>query len=229
MEIIVSGYRWEKSQFQIEEMFQNHKDYRIHFWDIEEVRKRLKKKNLACDVCIIFTGSTVGYLLKEMKQIYNCCQLIVVSDTYDILPFLYKQGHDYWISQSKLESELPGAVELLGEQGTDQRHFICTGQGKRWRIPLNKIYYAEIRGRKLKIHDADKIIVTINCSIAAFVKKLPENFQRVHASYVINTNYLRAMDSGEGMLDNGAKIPVSRDRAKALGAFFSPDNGPAIQ
>ena len=220
MDIIVSGYRWEKSKAQIEEMFRERRDYRIHYWDIEEVRKRLRKKSLACDICVIFTGSTVGYLLKEMERIYNCCQLIVVSDTYDILPFLYKQGHDYWISQSKLESELPAAVELLGEQGTNQRYFICTGQGKRWRIPLSKIYYAEIRGRKLKIHDAEGVVVTINSSIAEFIKKVPENFQKVHASYVVNTDYLRAMDSGECVLEGGVRIPVSRERGKELNAFF---------
>jgi len=101
--------------------------------------------------------------------------------------------------------------------GSDKNYFFVKADGK-----LVKINYADIRyieGMKdyLKIHTATQTIVTHH-TMKAMEEQLPANrFMRVHKSYIIALNAIKAIDGNIIHLDmDKAEIPLGHSFREAL-------------
>lgn len=68
--------------------------------------------------------------------------------------------------------------------------FYFYSEGKKLRLPIKQIIYAEILNHDLYITTNGWGTVHSRMTLAAFLEKMPDNFIRIHHSYVINTDYL---------------------------------------
>lgn len=92
-------------------------------------------------------------------------------------------------------------------------------------IKLNvfDIEYIVVDGKYLVLHSDQKKYL-IRSTLNDFLKKLPENFIKVHQAYIVNLKYLQSIKVDEGVLKIGKfSVPFSRNYKKDLfSAYYMP-------
>ncbi|UII77884.1 LytTR family transcriptional regulator [Flagellimonas sp. HMM57] len=66
---------------------------------------------------------------------------------------------------------------------------------KTYRIPMDKILFVEGLGNYVTYHLVNKTKITSYGTIKAALEKLPQNFDRVHKSYIVNKNHIKSYDA----------------------------------
>lgn len=82
------------------------------------------------------------------------------------------------------------------------------------KINLDVISHIEAYGNYVKIY-TDKMILTPQ-SLSDFLTKLPDNFLRIHKSYVINFNSIKLIDGNQIVLQNDEKLPIGKSYRKSV-------------
>ncbi len=82
------------------------------------------------------------------------------------------------------------------------------------KINFTDIQYIEAYGNYIKIF-TDKMTLTPQ-TLSDFLGKLPNDFLRVHKSYVINFNQLKLIDGNQVVLQNEVKLPIGKSYRKAV-------------
>ncbi len=83
-------------------------------------------------------------------------------------------------------------------------------------ILLAEIVYCEVQGRKIYIHKSDGKIIDYYDKLDDLEQRVDRRFFRCHRSYLVNLEYVRGCNSGQVMLPQSDKIPVSRLRERDL-------------
>lgn len=82
------------------------------------------------------------------------------------------------------------------------------------------VKYLESRGRKITVYRRDG-------KNEEFIGKLDDveisanDFFRIHQSFIVNFEYVEKIEGGFAFLDEDIKLPISRTRAKDVGAAFA--------
>lgn len=85
-------------------------------------------------------------------------------------------------------------------------------------LKLNEVYYIESLGDYVTVHCQRDQHVTKE-KISSFENRLPENFVRIHRSFIVNKQFVDSFNR-EQMIINGTVIPVGRKyRKEAIGKF----------
>ncbi len=95
-------------------------------------------------------------------------------------------------------SNLPSSKEL-----------IFTVQKKKARVPLDAILYIESQKENVKIVMEDRTILT-RYSISNLEKELPENFIRIHRSFIVSRSKIDFFDANDVEI-RGKQIPIGRN------------------
>ena len=97
-------------------------------------------------------------------------------------------------------------------------------QGK-IRIPYDKIYYIEVKGRKIYIRLKDEEYSKYE-TMEQMIKKLPKQFLRCHRSFVINKNYVTKVRLSENLiyLEDEITVPLSRRYKADMKAYMNCSN-----
>lgn len=66
---------------------------------------------------------------------------------------------------------------------------------KTHRVPLRNILFVEGLGNYVTYHLEDKSKITSYGSIKGTLQQLPDNFRRVHKSYIVNKEYIKSYDA----------------------------------
>jgi len=89
------------------------------------------------------------------------------------------------------------------------------------KVDLEEIKYIEAYGNYIKIF-TEKMILTPQ-TLTNFLEKLPNDFIRIHKSFIINFNNLKLIDGNQIVLQSGDKLPIGKlyrnavlDRIKKL-------------
>ncbi|MEM8845610.1 MAG: LytTR family DNA-binding domain-containing protein [Bacteroidota bacterium] len=77
---------------------------------------------------------------------------------------------------------------------------------KHIKVAFDEILYVDSLKDYIKIHFSEKQIVTKE-KISSFLEKLPENFIRVHRSYIVNKNHITAITAKDVEIDK-IEIPI---------------------
>ncbi|MEM9362488.1 MAG: LytTR family DNA-binding domain-containing protein [Bacteroidota bacterium] len=77
---------------------------------------------------------------------------------------------------------------------------------KHVKVTFNEILYVDSLKDYIKIHTSETQIVTKE-KIGSFLEKLPENFIRVHRSYIVNKNHVTAITAKDVEIDK-IEIPI---------------------
>lgn len=113
------------------------------------------------------------------------------------------------VTEEKLQFTLKNAAQEILKARSSCIHIVHAGSIKT--INTNEIFYCESQKRVVYFH-------TLNGRECAYMKiseleeKLPDNFCRVHKSYIVNFDYVAHMSSKEIQLENGMTIPIPQKK-----------------
>lgn len=82
------------------------------------------------------------------------------------------------------------------------------------KLEPNDIFFIEAYGNYIKIY-RDNLILTPQ-TLSDFLQQLPQNFIRIHKSYVINFDKLKLIDGNRVTLMNNQKLPIGKSFKKDL-------------
>ena len=83
-------------------------------------------------------------------------------------------------------------------------------------VPLSDVVYCEVLGRKVYLHKADGTITGYYDRLEQLERRVDGRFFRCHRSYLVNLDYVRGCQTGQVLLSQGERIPVSRLRERDL-------------
>jgi len=155
-----------------------------------------------------FSDERFSNMLQRVKKAIYSNRKLEQSEKFDHL-------------KNELTESLSSNKELLYEdQVSGEQSLIIKDSGKIIIIPVRKISCIEAYDYYVKIHYEDQFKLT-RIPLKRIVHQLPENFQRVHRSYVINIHHIEHLDKrGKGetvvLLRNGIKVRVSSSHKKDL-------------
>ncbi len=84
-------------------------------------------------------------------------------------------------------------------------------------IRTGDIVYLESEGEYVRIHLADRTSITTLFRLKNMEAALPpENFMRVHRSYIVNLKHIRSYIKGRVYLDNDEQVPIGENYREAF-------------
>ena|SRR6218665_1943016 len=142
-----------------------------------------------------FEVSAIDYLLKPFsKERFETAIQKVTKDETVMVPALTSE-----LGKSNLEQ-----ARIVVKQGSDIKI-----------IPLDSVQYIEAYDDYVKIHVEEKYHVKKQ-TMNYYEKNLPDQFMRIHRSFLLNIDFLQKIESFEknsyvAILKNGNRIPISRN------------------
>ncbi|MCF6279272.1 MAG: LytTR family DNA-binding domain-containing protein [Flavobacteriaceae bacterium] len=82
------------------------------------------------------------------------------------------------------------------------------------KLNLDSINHIEAYGNYIKIY-TDKMIL-VSETLSHFLEKLPNQFLRIHKSFIINFNKLKLIDGNQIVLLNEIKLPIGKSYRKSV-------------
>ena len=130
-----------------------------------------------------------------------------VFDAYDVEAFQYLLKP---VDDKKLKRVLQKAV--LKTEKRPQEFIIVSRERQKVKLFLDDIYYFEIKGRVVDVHETEGIF-TYYEQIGELENKLRDKgFFRCHKSYLINLKYVDLYNRQEAILENGETIVIAKRR-----------------
>ena len=130
-----------------------------------------------------------------------------VFEAYDVEAFQYLLKP---VEDRKLKSVLQKAI--LKTESRSQDFIIVSRERQKKKILLDDIYYFEIKGRMIDVHERGGVF-TYYEQIGDLENKLwDKGFFRCHKSYLINLKYVDGYNRQEVILENGEKIVIAKRR-----------------
>ena len=160
-------------------------------------------------------------LLKTMSQKPN----VIITTAY---PEYAVEGFelsvtDYLLKPFSLERFLQAVLKvkdktrLIGElpkEEADSKSLFVKSDKKLVKLELDEISHIEAYGNYIKIFT--KVMVLTPHTLTEFLEKLPNNFLRIHKSFVINFDKLKLIDGNQIILENNTKLPIGKSYRKAV-------------
>jgi len=169
--------------------------------------EQLKNKDFA----VVITTAYDEYAIKALKH-EAIDYLLKPIDSDDLRESIdkIKKHSDRTINSAKLERMLSNFNSQF-----DKKRITVNTDGKLLFLDVDDIIYIESDGNysTLYLQDQKKIVVTKK--LKEVDAMLPEHyFFRIHNSYIINLNKIKAFIKNEGyvIMDSDHKIPVARQR-----------------
>ena len=150
-----------------------------------------------------FRKHAVGYLLKpvDTDELVACMERVRKNKASQSLGTELRQ----WLAKSAPVSEKRIALSL---------------SGKTLYVPMESILYAKADGNYTELHFKSGRPEVVSKKLKVLESQLENgSFFRVHKSYLVNTQAIRAFvhtDGNHVILDNGVSVPVARGRKNEL-------------
>ncbi len=165
----------------------------IHLEDLNglEVARKIREKDR--DITIIFITAYDEY----------------VYDAFDVRAFQYLVKP---IDSMKFHKVLQSAVENIHVKSRKEEPFTMIKKGhSTFKIYHHQIYYAEVFGRKIKLHTGDGI-QEFNGKLADLEEGMGSDFYRIHRSYLVNLNHISSYDATKVILDQGQQLVIAQKK-----------------
>ncbi len=106
-----------------------------------------------------------------------------------------------------LNTAMQPAFNSASEMDNSLDHIFVNSNKRMIRIAFNDLLYVDSIKDYVRIHTVSETIITKD-KISSFVQKLPQNFLRIHRSYIINTKKITSLTSKDVVLLGGMEIPI---------------------
>jgi DNA-binding LytR/AlgR family response regulator len=121
-------------------------------------------------------------------------------------------AHYYLLKPAAPDKLFPMIDKIFLEKGRGAETLSIMQPSGLIRLPIGRIEFLEVQGKRLMFHFDDGSVKEIRGSISEFEEKLlcKGNFLKVHRSYIINMEYIQALNSRDLTTYAGQIVPISR-------------------
>ena len=156
-------------------------------------------------------------------------QTIIITANRDQAANAFDYGVFDFISKPILETRFKIAIDRLQNNTASYREQLkqlaVKTKGAIQLIPLEKIFYIKASGNYSEIYTKDKQCFVHDKNLEKLLAILPEKYERVHRSFVLDTNKIqKIIKHGSGkyslQLQNDFSIPLSREIYKKMNNHF---------
>lgn len=164
-------------------------------------------KSLTGNHQVVFTTAYSEYAVESYK---------VDAADYLLKPISYS---DFLKSANKVKAKLDAGVHESNKETND--HFFVKADGKHVRIAFDQISFIESLSEYVKIHlDSGETVISL-MRLKNLEASLPSSqFMRVHRSYIINLNEIKAVEKARVLLNNNSYISVGEQYKPELKRFL---------
>lgn len=153
---------------------------------------------------------------REMRELDKNVRLILVSSSPEFAVDSYRVGAYYYLLKPIEADSFFALLDKIGGELSAQvgQGFVVKSKAGVVRITFAWIVYVEVINKTVFFYLADGTVCQMTAALADFEKKLllrPE-FLKTHRSYLVNLNYVQAIDTKSVRMKNGDRVPVSRQR-----------------
>ncbi len=133
-----------------------------------------------------------------------------VFSSFEVQPFRFINKP---VDREKLETVLQAAINYIY---TSKRYIFISVDKAKIQLCCEKIMYFEGDKRKINVYTVDESYSFY--SKMADLEKMVDNswFVRIHVSYMVNMDYVKAIYTDEIILNNGVHLPVSKKYHKSV-------------
>lgn len=147
--------------------------------------------------------------------------IMVAKDPFASIDCIKKGYFDYFL-EYKLEEEFKHLKDRLkqdlakyGQSDMDKKYLIIKDYRTLKKLNFSDILFIEAYGSYSNIHTTEKFY-TVSKTIKAITKDFPNFFVRVHRSFAVNLSHVHSFNQEEVIMNNQAKIKISRAKKMAL-------------
>ncbi|MCI5059196.1 MAG: LytTR family DNA-binding domain-containing protein [Flavobacteriales bacterium] len=173
------------------------------------------------DFKVIFVTGHQDYAIKAFK--YSAVDYILKPVSgIELMPIIEKI-----IQETEHRDKLNFLSEQLQQKSIPDRIALNTGKHVVF-VELKDIEYLKADERYVLCHLNDGNKIHVNRSIREFEDLLPEQFYRVHKSYMINLDFIVKLESrevAEVELKSGVVVPIAHKRKKDFYDFLQKKYG----
>ncbi len=153
---------------------------------------------------------------QEMRKRDGNVRLIFVSSSPEFAVESYRVGAYYYLLKPVDGEVLFPLLDRMGRELSAQAEesFVLRNRDGIVRIAYAALAYVEVMNKTLFFHLTDGMVRETTAALTDFEGKLlarPE-FLKAHRSYLVNADYIQAMDAQGIRMKDGHSIPVSRNR-----------------
>lgn len=200
------------------------------FYKPGKAREEMEKGKLMDAAFLDVTAEEGIGLSKELRQKNELAQLMVIADV-TVSPMLYMTP-DIRAASLLLRPYSPEMSRQVLHQFFDSfyrhqnskdesRRMVVENREGRIAIPYSKIYYLEVRGKKIYIRLKEKEYSKYE-TMDNIMKQLPDDFVRCHRSFVVNKSYINKVRLSENTiyLEDDIMVPLSRSYKAEMKEFM---------
>lgn len=105
----------------------------------------------------------------------------------------------------------PGAKQGVPDGTVDHQHLFVKSD-RRWiQLELREVQYLESLGNYVKIWESERFILTPR-TLSGFEESLPpEQFIRIHKSFILNRRFVRSIEGNVIRLKSGKELPLGKN------------------
>jgi len=161
-------------------------------------------------------GMTGMELAKKLRQEGDKSEIVFVTAIKDYV----FEGYDvnalhYLVKPIKHEQLYSVLDKALGKVEKENNYILI----KNKKVAVDDIYYIESRNHYLH-YFLENDSISINITIAEAMENLSRTFVRCHRSYIVNIIHATHITKTDVVMDNGKKIPLSRNRVSGVKSAF---------
>jgi len=151
----------------------------------------------------------------EISQCLNDMpRLIAISTTKENAYDAFKYNFSLYVLKPLTEYSVRKNLELiLKKMPTKEVDSLCLKSNKDFRyLDISKILYLKADNNTTDFFMEDGRVVSAYKTLKVFEESLPDNFYRIHKSYIININSISRIHFGKSMciIKNQHKIPFTK-------------------
>lgn len=169
----------------------------------------------------------------EMGQLSGMELAMKIRAQDTTIPILFVTGYDNYMSQGYEVAALHylmkplhkekffQVLDKLKKEGKQDIKLFFQAEKGLIALPLSKIWYIEARAHQCILYtEAEEY--TLSTSIGEMAEYLgsQRDFVRCHRSYLVNLQHISVIVKSELTLDDGRKLPVSRNAEKGVNQAF---------
>ncbi len=201
---LISQYKTEKGAVLKYDAFSN-------AIELLETMKRQAYDILLLDVLMPgMNGITAAH---EIRGFDPSVKIVFITSSPEFAVESYAvNAHYYLLKPAKADKLFPIIDRISLEKGKGVETLSIMQPSGLIRLPIGRLEFLEVQGKRLILHFDDGSIKEIRGSISEFEVKLlcKGNFLKVHRSYIINMEYIQALNARDITTLFGQNVPVSR-------------------
>lgn len=147
---------------------------------------------------IFLTSNADSSTLKAAKETHPASYLVKPFNQDDLFTAIEIAVHNYRNSLQK-----PTADNVLEDS------FFVKNKNMFYKVKFDEIRFIKSDHVYIELHTVNQKKHLIRGSLTAFFDRLPSNFFRTHRSYVVNLDYLEAINS-VSVIINGENVPIGK-------------------